>query len=66
MESTESSYVSSPEQPQKRSPPPPASPPSGFSDLIRAFFCFFLKKLFFHTMNKDSGFVIVFLVYILC
>uniref|UniRef100_A0A2K1YYY6 K Homology domain-containing protein n=1 Tax=Populus trichocarpa TaxID=3694 RepID=A0A2K1YYY6_POPTR len=28
MESTESSYVSSPEQPQKRSPPPPASPPS--------------------------------------
>ncbi|KAL9388473.1 hypothetical protein Peur_017078 [Populus x canadensis] len=28
MESTESSYVSSPEQLQKRSPPPPASPPS--------------------------------------
>ncbi|KAB5539007.1 hypothetical protein DKX38_016540 [Salix brachista] len=28
MESTESSYISSPEQPQKRSPPPPASPPS--------------------------------------
>ncbi|CAK7325366.1 unnamed protein product [Dovyalis caffra] len=28
MESTESSYVSSPEQQQKRSPPPPASPTS--------------------------------------
>lgn len=31
MESTESSYVSSPEAPRKRSPPPPKSPTSGLS-----------------------------------
>ncbi|KAI5578412.1 hypothetical protein BDE02_08G026800 [Populus trichocarpa] len=32
MESTESSYVSSPEQPRKKSPPPPASPLSDAVD----------------------------------
>jgi hypothetical protein len=44
MESTESSYVSSPEAPRKRSPPPPKSPTSGLSDPI----CFLSLQFLFY------------------